>query len=192
MLPRTQSSWCGFPSRPAATIVRNMTMNPLRWSFRTRCLAGFAACAALLAFALYAQLHDGLQPCPLCIFQRVAFAVLGLALLAAGLHAPRGDRGRRGYGVLALLAATAGIAIAGRHVWLQHLPADQVPMCGPGLNYLLDAMPISGVIRTVLTGSGECAKVDWALLGLSMPEWSLAWFVLLALWVALTMFPRQR
>jgi len=95
----------------------------------------------------------------------------------------RGEDGR---------GCNAGIAIAGRHVWLQHLPADQVPMCGPGLNYLLDAMPISGVIRTVLTGSGECAKVDWALLGLSMPEWSLAWFVLLALWVALTMLPSQR
>jgi disulfide bond formation protein DsbB len=168
-----------------------MTMNPLRWSFRARCLGGFAVCAALVAFALYAQLHDGLQPCPLCIFQRVAFAVLGLVLLVAGLHAPRGG-GQRTYGVLALLAAIAGAAIAGRHVWLQHLPADQVPMCGPGLNYLLDAMPIAGVIRTVLTGSGECAKVDWTLLGLSMPGWSLLWFVLLALWVVVSMFRRQR
>jgi disulfide bond formation protein DsbB len=168
-----------------------MTTNPLRWSFRARCLAGFAVCAALVAFALYAQLHDGLQPCPLCIFQRVAFAVVGLVLLVAGLHAPRGG-GQRVYGVLALLAAIVGAAIAGRHVWLQHLPADQVPMCGPGLNYLLDAMPISGVIRTVLTGSGECAKVDWTLLGLSMPEWSLLWFGLLALWILLSMFRRPR
>ncbi|MFC7301352.1 disulfide bond formation protein B [Cognatiluteimonas weifangensis] len=167
-------------------------MNPLRWSFRARCLAGFAVCAALIAYALYAQLVDGLQPCPLCIFQRVAFAALALVLLIAGLHAPRGDGGRRAYGVLALLAALTGLAIAGRHVWLQHLPPDQVPMCGPGLDYLLEAMPVAGVIRTVLTGSGECAAVDWTLLGLSMPEWSLLWFVLLAAWVAATMFRRQR
>jgi disulfide bond formation protein DsbB len=89
--------------------------------------------------------------------------------------------------VLALLAAAAGIAVAGRHVWLQHLPADQVPMCGPGLNFLMEAFPLSSVIRTVLTGSGECAKVDWTFLGLSMPEWSLAWFLLFAAWIVLKM-----
>ena len=98
---------------------------------------------------------------------------------------------RVAYGVLALLAATVGIGIAGRHVWLQHLPADEVPMCGPGLDYLLEALPISGVIRKVLTGSGECAKVDWQFLGLSMPEWSLLWFLLLAAWVLVLLFRRR-
>lgn len=160
----------------------------MRWSFRAQCLLGFAVCAALLGFALYTQLHGGLQPCPLCIFQRIAFAALGLVFLVAGLHAPSGAGGRRAYGVLALLAAGLGMAIAGRHVWLQHLPPDQVPTCGPGLDYMLEAMPLSGVVRKVLTGSGECAKVDWTFLGLSMPEWSLLWFVLLALWVLLAMF----
>ena len=167
-------------------------MNPVRWSFRARCLLGFGVCAGLIAFALYTQLHDGLQPCPLCIFQRIAFAAIGLVLLLAGLHAPRGSGGRRVYGVLALLAAAVGIGIAGRHVWLQHLPPDQVPTCGPGLDYLLEAMPLAGVVRKVLTGSGECALVDWRFLGLSMPEWSLLWFVLLAAWIALTMFRRRR
>ncbi len=166
-----------------------MNSNPF-FSFRTGCLLGFAACLGLLAFALYTQLHGGLQPCPLCIFQRIAFAALGLVLLVAGLHAPRSGA-RRAYGVLALLAAGLGIGIAGRHVWLQHLPPDQVPMCGPGLDYLLDAMPLSGVVRKVLTGSGECARVDWHFLGLSMPEWSLSWFVLLAAWVLFTMFRRR-
>lgn len=160
----------------------------MRWSFRAQCLLGFAVCAALLGFALYTQLRGGLQPCPLCIFQRIAFAALGLVFLVAGLHAPSGAGGRRAYGVLALLAAGLGMAIAGRHVWLQHLPPDQVPTCGPGLDYMLEAMPLSGVVRKVLTGSGECAKVDWTFLGLSMPEWSLLWFVLLALWVLLAMF----
>jgi disulfide bond formation protein DsbB len=150
-------------------------------------LAGFLLCAGLIAYAYHAQYDLNVEPCPLCIFQRVAFAALGLVLLLAGLHAPRGAGGRRAWGVLALLAAAAGIGIAGRHVWLQHLPADQVPMCGPGLEFLTEAMPLSSVIRTVLTGSGECAKVDWTFLGLSMPEWSLLWFVLLAAWVLATM-----
>jgi len=165
-------------------------MNPPRASFRGRFLLGFLACAALLAYAFYLQLHDGLEPCPLCIFQRVAFAALAVVFLIGALHAPAG-RGRRVYGFLALLAAGCGIAIAGRHVWLQNLPPDQVPVCGPGLDYMLDAMPISGVIRKVLTGSGECAKVDWSFLGLSMPVWSLACFVVLAGWAAFAAFRRD-
>ena len=169
-----------------------MNPNPLRWSFRQQCLAGFLACAALIAFALYSQFQLGLLPCPLCIFQRVAFAALGLVFLLAGLHAPRGAGGRRTYGVLALVAAAAGLYVAGRHVWIQHLPADQVPMCGPDLGFLLDAMPVASVIRTVLTGAGECAKVDWTFLGLSMPEWSLGWFVALTLWVLVVMFRRPQ
>jgi disulfide bond formation protein DsbB len=165
-----------------------MDPNPSRWSFRTCCLAGAAVCALLLGFALYLQFHDGLLPCPLCIFQRIAFATLGLVLLVAGLHAPRGRGGRRTWGVLALLPALAGIGLAWRHVWMQQLPPDQVPMCGPSLDFLMEAMPVTSVIRTVLTGSGECANVDWSFLGLSMPAWSLAWFVLLASWVLATMF----
>lgn len=157
-------------------------MNPLQWSFRMRCLAGFAVCAALLAIALVTQFHSGLEPCPLCIFQRIAFTVLACIFLVGGLHAPSGTGGRRMYAGLAFLAAVVGAAIATRHVWLQHLPPDQVPMCGPGLNYLMDAMPLTSVVRKVLVGSGECARVDWRFLGLSMPEWSLLWFIALGCW----------
>lgn len=166
------------------------SMNPLRASFRTQFLLGFLACAGLLAYAFYVQLQDGLEPCPLCIFQRVGFAALGLVLLVGGLHAPKGAGGRRVYGVMALVAAAFGAAIAGRHVWLQSLPPEDVPTCGPGLDYMLDAMPISGVIRKVLTGSGECAAVDWTFLGLSMPAWTLACFVVLAAWSAFAAFRR--
>ena len=162
--------------------------SPARWTFRQQCLAGFVACAALIAFALYSQYQLGLLPCPLCIFQRVAFAALGVVFLLAGLHAPRGAGGRRAWGVLALLAASVGAAIAGRHVRLQHLPADQVPACGPGLDWMMQTMPVAGVLREVFTGSGECANVDWTLLGLSMPTWSLMWFVLLAGWAATAAF----
>ena len=166
-------------------------MNPIRWSFRAQSLTGFVVCAALLAFAVYLQLHDGLVPCPLCIFQRIAFTATGLVFLVAGLHAPRAAAGQRAYGLLALVAAGIGTAIAGRHVWLQHLPADQIPSCGPGLDYMRELMPLSSVIRKVLTGSGECAKVDWTLLGLSMAEWGLVWFLLLGGWAAYLAFRRR-
>lgn len=164
----------------------------MRWSFRAQCLVGFAVCAALLAYAFYTQLHGGLVPCPLCIFQRIAFMLAGAVFLIAGLHAPRGDTGQRIYGLLALIATVIGAGIAGRHVWIQHLPADQVPSCGPGLDYLRELMPITSVIRKVLTGSGECAKVDWTLFGLSMAEWGLLWFLLLAGWAAYLAFYSRR
>ena len=152
-------------------------MNPLRWSFRTAFAVAAAICAAFLGFAYYAQFSMYLDPCPLCIFQRLAFIALGIVCLVAALHGPKGY-GRRVYGVLALLAAGAGASIASRHVWLQHLPPDKVPDCGPGLSWMMDTLPLNDVIRKVFTGSGECAKVDWTFLGLSMPEWTLIWFVL--------------
>lgn len=141
-------------------------------------LIGFAVCAALLGFALYAQHGLGLEPCPLCIFQRIALMALGVVLLVAALHGP-GPLGGRVYGVLAGLCALAGIAVAGRHVWLQSLPPERVPSCGPGLGYLFDTFPLGDALKMVFSGSGECAKIDWTFLGLSMPVWVLAWFVVL-------------
>ena len=166
-------------------------MNPFHASFRTQFLFGAIACAGLLSYAFYAQLRMGLEPCPLCIFQRVAFLALGLVFLLGAVHGAAANGVRRTYGILALLAAGVGAAIAGRHVWLQHLPPDQVPTCGPGLDYMLDVMPIAGVVRKVLTGSGECAMVDWTFLGLSMPAWTLAWFVVLGAWAAYATFRRR-
>jgi disulfide bond formation protein DsbB len=167
-----------------------MTANPFRWSFRSQCLAGFAACAALIAFAVYSQLQWGLEPCPLCIFQRIAFAGLGMVLLVAGLHAPRGASGRRAYGVLGFLAASVGMGIAGRHVWLQLNPPP-IPACGPPLDFMRETMSTTHVIRRVLTGSGDCGNVDWTFLGLTMPAWSLLWFVLLGLFVLYAGFRRR-
>ena len=136
------------------------------------------ACAGLLGYAYWLQYTQFLDPCPLCILQRVAFVALGLTALVAALHNPLGW-GRKTYALVAVLFAAAGAAIAGRHVWLQALPADQVPECGPGLAYMLNAFPLSRTIRETLTGSGECASVDWTFLGLSMPWWVLVWFILL-------------
>lgn len=156
-----------------------MTPNPFRWSFRAQCLSGFATCAALIGFAIYSQLQWGLEPCPLCIFQRIAFAALGLLFLVAGLHAPRSVVGRGVYGGLGFLAAAVGIGIAGRHVWLQLHPPP-IPACGAPLDFMRETMSTANVIRKVLTGTGDCGNVDWTFLGLSMPAWSLIWFVLLA------------
>src|SRR5690606_24412879 len=141
-------------------------------------LLGFIACALLMGYAWYAPFVLELEPCPLCIFQRVAMIALGVIFLVAALHGPA-RTGRRVYGALLAIAALAGIAIAGRHVWLQNLPPDQVPSCGPGLSYMLDAFPLTEALRMAFTGSGECAEIDWTFLGLSMPAWVLIMFALL-------------
>jgi disulfide bond formation protein DsbB len=128
-----------------------------------------------MAGALYFQYVMKLEPCPLCIFQRLFVIGLGVVLLAAALHNPK-TWGRRIYGALTALMAASGAAVAGRHVWLQSLPADQVPACGPGLDYMLQTFPFTKTLQLVLRGSGECAKVDWTFLGLSIPGWTFIFF----------------
>ena len=140
--------------------------------------AGFAACAALLAYALYSQFYLGLDPCPLCIFQRIGMALLGVVFLAAALHDPRGS-GARGYALLIGAAALATLAVAARHVYVQSLPPGSLPSCGAPLAVLLKFTPLWQVIRKVLTGSGECGEVNWRFLGLAMPVWVLIWALIL-------------
>ena len=135
-------------------------------------LLGLLLCAGMLAYALYAQGVLRVEPCPLCIFQRVGIAVTGVFFLVAGVHAPAG-RGARVYGVLVALAALVTMAVAARHVWIQHLPEDAVPACGAGLQFLFEEFPVGEVIRKVLSGSGECHQVNWTFLSLAMPTWVL-------------------
>ena len=141
-------------------------------------LAGFAVCAALLAYALYAQFRLGLEPCPLCIFQRIGVLLLGLAFLVAALHHPRG-RGAYFYALLIGLCALATVGVAARHLYVQSLPPGSLPSCGAPLSVLLKFTPLWQVIRRVLTGSGECGEVNWSFLGLAMPGWVLLWALLL-------------
>src|SRR5687768_16396242 len=165
-----------------------MTPDPFAWSFRAQFLAGFVACFALIGYALYMQYGMLMLPCPLCILQRIRFAALGMVFLIGGLHSPPGRRGRAIYGLLALVAAGTGAGIAGRHVWLQSLPPSEVPLCNQmGLEYMFEAMGPLKALSTALKGSGDCAKVDWTFLGLSMPAWTLACYIALAafaLWAA--------
>jgi disulfide bond formation protein DsbB len=134
--------------------------------------AGFIACVALLGYAYYAQYKLGLEPCPLCIFQRIGFAALGLVFLIAGLHNPRGW-GSAVYAVLIALASLATAGVATRHLYVQSLPPGTIPACGAPLEVLLQFTPVTEVIRKVLTGSGECSQVNWKFLGLAMPAWVL-------------------
>lgn len=147
---------------------------------RTLWLAIAVACAGMLGFALYSQYVWYMYPCPLCMFQRVAVIALGVIALLAALHNPR-RRGMQVYGVLAAVVGAIGVAIAGRHVYIQNLPADQVPTCGAGLDFMLETLPIFTVIRDVLTASGECATVSWRFLGLTMPAWVAVCLVVLTL-----------
>jgi len=140
----------------------------------------FFGCAGLLAYAMFLQQVEMLEPCPLCILQRIAFVAIGLFALLAGLHNPARP-GRLIYTILISISTLFGIAIAGRHVWLQHLPPELVPDCGPGLGYMLDAFPLLDTIEMVLTGSGSCAEVSWSFLGLSMPEWTLIAYIIILL-----------
>jgi len=150
-------------------------------SIRYPALMGVFFCIVMMAVALGLEHIGGYEPCPLCVFQRVAVIATGIVLLLAALHNPSGRAGKVVYGILGLLTAGTGAFIAGRHVWLQSLPADEVPTCGPGLDYMMDILPMQDVVAMVLTGSGECAEIDFTLLGLSLPAWTLIGFALLLL-----------
>ena len=146
---------------------------------RKLALAGFLVCAGLISFALYLQYFDNLEPCPLCMIQRLCYFALGIVFLIAALHAP-GRTGVRAYGVLAFVAAAVGAGFATRHVWLQWYPPKN-EACTADLFFQLKKFPVFDVVERALRATGDCAKIDWTLLHLSIAEWSLIWFVLLAL-----------
>jgi protein dithiol:quinone oxidoreductase len=152
------------------------------------------AITAMLFARLYLQEHLGLAACPLCMTQRVFMVLCGVIALLGALHNPS-SWGRRMYSALCGLSAIAGAAIAARHVWLQHLPADQVPACGPGLEYMLENLPFGEMWSTLLAGDGNCAEIQWTFLGFSIPEQTLAVFgvvILICLWQTLRTYPDQR
>ncbi|NND00874.1 MAG: disulfide bond formation protein B [Gammaproteobacteria bacterium] len=140
---------------------------------------GLLACVGLIAVAyFYFQQSLGLAPCPLCMFQRACLAIIGAFCFLGIILKPK----KMGSKLLAfgvMVFSAIGAAIAGRQVWLQHLPADQVPECGPDLAFMMEAYPFSKIITQVLQGSGECAEVQWQFLGVSMPEWMVLIFVVM-------------
>ncbi len=140
----------------------------------------FAIPVVAMGFAvLFLQEALGLAPCPLCITQRGFVVLVGLFALVAFLHNPAGT-GRRIYAALCTVAAIAGAAVAGRHVWLQSLPPEQAPACGPSLEYMLDTLPLSETFALVMMGDGNCAETQWTFLGMSIPMQTLLLFIVLA------------
>ena len=133
-------------------------------------LAGFLACAGMMGFALYAQYVLLLDPCPLCVFQRIATIALGIVFLLAALQ-NAGRIGSRVYAALVLITGGFGVGVAAWHVHLQNLPSDKVPSCGPGFDYIMENFALFDALSLIFEGSGECAEVVWRLLGLSMPTW---------------------
>lgn len=134
-------------------------------------------CAAAMCFGFYLQYVEHLEPCPLCMTQRVFIVLAGLIALIAGIHNP-GKTGRWIYTGLGTLSAMVGAGFAGRHVWLQSLPEDQVPACGPSLEYMLDTLPLTETLQIMLTGDGNCAEEVWSMMGLSIPAWTLVGFAI--------------
>jgi len=161
-------------------------MSGLFLSIRPLFALGAIASAGLLGFGYFLQYVQGQEPCPLCLVQRGFYYGLLIVFAIGAVHGPR-RWGVTAYGVLALLFAGGGLATAGRQVWLQHLPPDKVPACGPDLAFMMENFPLARTIEKLFAGSGQCAEVNWTFLRLSIAEWSLvcfAGFLVYALWLA--------
>ena len=165
-----------------------MNPNPFAWPFRAQYLTGFVLCALLLAYAFYEQFQMHVEPCPMCIFQRLAFIGMGIFFLIGSLHSP-GPKGRRVYAMLVGVMALVGIGVALNHLRMQFTPHDPLMGgCGPGLSYMLDNFPINEALKKAFTGSGDCGDINWTFLGITMPGWCLIWYVILgagAVWAGL-------
>ena len=138
------------------------------------------ASAGLMLFSFFLQFVQNLEPCPLCISQRIAMALLGLLALVAVVHNPK-ESGFRCYGLFLGLLSLAGVLLASRQLWIQNLPSEKVPACMPGFEYLVDILPVTDIIRMMLTGTGDCAEIQWSFLGLSIPAWTLILFTVFLL-----------
>src|ERR1700752_5027333 len=155
-------------------------MRVVSLSPRTGNLLGFVVCAGLMGYALYLQYVLELEPCPLCMFQRVVMSAMGVVFLVAAVHRP-GRAGGWGYSIVQMVLGALGIGLSLGRLWIQSLPPDQVPACGMGISYMLESLPLVDVITRTLKGSGEWAKVD-LVLGLSIPAWTLILFIALIGW----------
>lgn len=143
-------------------------------------LLGSLGCIFLLSMGAYFQFNQGLEPCPLCISQRIAIFLTGLVFMVAVALNPKTQKGINTYAIIGSLTALGGASISTRHVWIQNLPPDQVPECKPALEYMLQNFPLIETVKLMLSGTGDCAKVDWTMLGFSMPAWTLVAFLMLA------------
>lgn len=151
-------------------------------------VAIFVACAALIGFGLVLQHTVGLEPCPMCILQRYAFVMIGLVALVAALHGPV-RLGVSIYSFLIAAIAIAGGSVSVRQSLLQRFPDPEPLSCmSSDLEFLLGNFPLAQALPRIFAGTGDCAKVEWSLFGLSIAEWALVWFVFFvatAAWLAI-------
>ena len=150
-------------------------LSKLKYRYVNLALFCLAAAMMLIAFFFF-QKHLALMPCPLCVTQRIFTTVFGVVALIGALHNPAPHK-QRIYSTLIALAAIGGASISGRQVYLQFLPEDQVPSCGPTLPYLMEHFPFQDVLGAMFFGEGSCAEVKWQFLGLSIPGWTLVAFL---------------
>ena len=145
------------------------------------------ACIAMLAFGMYLQHVVGLEPCPMCIVQRYALA---LVAIVAGITALASKKGFliTGSGLLVVLSGL-GAFVAARQSFLQWYPPE-VASCGRDLYGMIETFPLKRAIPMIFKGSGDCSKVDWTFLGASIANWSFVSFVAIGL-VALIVVLRQ-
>lgn len=151
---------------------------------------GFFICAAMIGFALHLEYADNLLPCPLCQLQRIIFCIIGILFFLAMLT-PVKRITTIVYGFVIALFSSCGFLLAGRQIYLQHLPAGTQESCGAGLTYLFKVFSVNQALMMAIKGSGECAKVVWRFLGLNIAEWSFVIFALLAI-LALVQIARIR
>jgi disulfide bond formation protein DsbB len=160
-----------------------------RLSARNVFFALFLFCVGLLGFGLYLQHFEGLEPCPMCIMQRYALALVGLITLLGALHGPR-NGGARFYAALILLTSLAGGGVAARQSWIQRYPPT-IPECGPGLEFMVESFGLADALPMIFRGAGDCTAIDWSFLGLSIANWSLLNFAFIALLSLYLMVRRQ-
>lgn len=154
-------------------------LNLIKFNPRIWFLLGFISCFLMLSVGAYFQIVEEMEPCPLCISQRIAILATGIIFLIAAIHNPK-RCGLKIYSTLGVITALCGAGISIRHVWIQNLPADEIPECGPGLGYVFDNFPLLDTIKLMLNGTGDCAEILWTFLGLSIPGWTLVAFLGLA------------
>ena len=160
---------------PLTLLSRDFTDDAEAWAALIVFACGFLLCGALIMEHAF-----DMAPCPLCLMQRIWFTLAGLVALASLIHSPRWGI----YPLLTILACLVGAGFAIRQLWLQSLPADQVPSCGPDMAYMLENFPLADVLAAMTSGTGDCAEVSWRFLGLTLPGWALAGFTAIAIMAA--------
>ena len=145
-------------------------------SARAGYLLGFVASFSSVGLALWIQTRYQLNPCPLCISQRMVLMGLGLLFLTAAIHNPS-QLGRKIYAALHVMVAIGGACVAIRHWWLQAHRDSMVADCGVGFDYMFENFPLRKALTLVFRGTGDCAAIDWTYLGLSIPQMALITFI---------------